>query len=278
MTASRFRTWLDQPQKVPFRRALYLIHLWTGIATGLYILVISLSGSAVVFRRELTNWLISPGGNFEDGYPLAVRIMEWLVDLHVNLLAGSVGRDVNGVFAILLMVMILTGTVIWWPGRRRWTRSVIVVRPSRTRRFFWHLHSAAGLWSFVLLFGWAITGIYFAFPEPFEWFFDTFDDDPTDFERPGEGILLLLIQGHFGRFGGLGIRILWVVLGLLPAFLFCTGFVVWWKRIRTGQPTGGRFPGPNRQRQSVHARREPLPATLLHGDESCGTRTARKTN
>ena len=57
MIAPRLRAWLDQPQNVPFRRALYLIHLWVGIATGLYILMISLSGSAVVFRRELTRWL-----------------------------------------------------------------------------------------------------------------------------------------------------------------------------------------------------------------------------
>ena len=181
---------------------------------------------------------------------MALRIMEWLVDLHDNLLAGSVGRDVNGVFAILLMVMVLTGAVIWWPGPRRWYRSAIVVRPSRTRRFFWHLHSAAGLWGFVLLFGWAITGIYFAFPDPFEWFFNAFDDDPTDFQRPGEGILLLLIQWHFGRFGGLGIRILWVVLGLLPAILFCTGFVVWWKRIRFRQPASGRERQPRNARQT----------------------------
>ena len=34
-----------------------------------------------------------------------------------------------------------------------------------------------------------------------------------------------------GRFGGLGIRILWAVLGLLPAVLFVTGFVLWWTRV-----------------------------------------------
>ena len=87
-----------------------------------------------------------------------------------------------------------------------------------------------------MMLGWALTGIYFAFPEPFEWFFNTFDSDPTDFERPGEGILLVFIDLHFGRFGGLTIRILWVILGLLPAALFLTGFVVWWKRMRRKRP------------------------------------------
>lgn len=74
MTASRWRTWLDRPQNVPFRRVLYLNHLWVGIATGLYILMISLSGSAVVFRRELTRWLMPPDGSFDTGYPLTLRI------------------------------------------------------------------------------------------------------------------------------------------------------------------------------------------------------------
>ena len=44
---------LRQPQTLWIRRALFQIHLWTGIGVGLYIVVISLSGSAVVFRREL---------------------------------------------------------------------------------------------------------------------------------------------------------------------------------------------------------------------------------
>ena len=44
---------LRQPQTLWIRKAVFQIHLWTGIAVGLYIVVISLSGSAVVFRREL---------------------------------------------------------------------------------------------------------------------------------------------------------------------------------------------------------------------------------
>lgn len=193
--------------------------------------MISVTGSAVVFRREVARWLLPPDRDPNAAFPIAMRVMEWLVDLHDNLLAGALGRDINGVFALLITVLILTGAVIWWPGRRRWRRSVLPLPPSGTKRFSWHLHSALGLWGFVLLFSWAITGVYFAFPEPFEWFFNTYDTDPTDYERPGEGILLVLIRWHFGRFGGLTIRILWVILGLIPAVLFITGFVVWWKRV-----------------------------------------------
>ena len=45
--------WLRRPQNVWLRKALFQIHLWTGIAVGLYVLVISISGSAIVFRNEI---------------------------------------------------------------------------------------------------------------------------------------------------------------------------------------------------------------------------------
>ena len=44
---------LRRPQTLWIRKAVFQIHLWTGIGVGLYIVVASLSGSAVVFRREL---------------------------------------------------------------------------------------------------------------------------------------------------------------------------------------------------------------------------------
>jgi uncharacterized iron-regulated membrane protein len=42
-----------QPQSLWARKALFQVHLWTGIGVGLYIFAISLSGSAIVFRREI---------------------------------------------------------------------------------------------------------------------------------------------------------------------------------------------------------------------------------
>ena len=47
------QSWLRRPQEVWLRKALFQIHLWTGVAVGLYVLVISISGSAIVFRNEI---------------------------------------------------------------------------------------------------------------------------------------------------------------------------------------------------------------------------------
>jgi len=48
-----WKRWVRQPQKIWLRRALFQVHLWTGVAVGLYILMISLTGSVLVYRNEL---------------------------------------------------------------------------------------------------------------------------------------------------------------------------------------------------------------------------------
>jgi uncharacterized iron-regulated membrane protein len=51
--AGFWRQWLLRPQGVWLRRALFQIHLWTGIGLGLYVAFLSVSGSAIVFRNEI---------------------------------------------------------------------------------------------------------------------------------------------------------------------------------------------------------------------------------
>lgn len=42
-----------RPQTVWLRKALFQVHLWSGIAFGLYVFVISVTGSAIVFRNAI---------------------------------------------------------------------------------------------------------------------------------------------------------------------------------------------------------------------------------
>lgn len=93
-----------------------------------------------------------------------VRVIQ---NLHFDLLGGRKGRVVNGVGAALLLGMCVTGIVLWWPGRRRWTQGLKVDVSRPWRRINWDLHHAAGAWTLVFVAMWAVTGIYFAFPRPF---------------------------------------------------------------------------------------------------------------
>lgn len=46
-------TFVRRPQSSGLRRALFQIHLWTGVTVGLYVILIGLTGAALVFRPEM---------------------------------------------------------------------------------------------------------------------------------------------------------------------------------------------------------------------------------
>ena len=52
-TVPVWQRWVRQPQKVWLRRALFQVHLWSGILLGLYVLMMSVTGSVLVYRNEL---------------------------------------------------------------------------------------------------------------------------------------------------------------------------------------------------------------------------------
>jgi uncharacterized iron-regulated membrane protein len=39
-----------------------------------------------------------------------------------------------------------------------------------------------------------------------------------------------MVPIHYGRFGGLSTRILWVIAGITPLVLFVSGCLMWWNR------------------------------------------------
>ena len=90
--------------------------------------------------------------------------MEWVHDLHVFLLLNtSYGIEVNAVGAAVLLIVILSGIVLWWSGIRVWVRGLRVNVRANWKRINFDLHSAIGFWTFALVFWWALSGVYFGF-------------------------------------------------------------------------------------------------------------------
>ena len=258
-----WKSWIERPQSLWVRKALFQVHLWLGIGVGLYVLVISVSGSALVFRREIMRKysrkavVLTPSSHrmnaaemktaVEQFYPTyeidsvrepdrhdrpdtvvlerdkkrierlfdpytgidlgdpesnVDRAVQWLVNLHDNLLSGQTGRLVNGIGSLFVTLLALTGAIVWWPGIKNWRRSIRVDGSAQFARFNWDLHSAIGFWcsSFVLV--WGVSGICFCFP------------GFLNHVVSGQ-ILFWLTQLHFGRFGWLT-QALWTMLGLVP--------------------------------------------------------------
>jgi uncharacterized iron-regulated membrane protein len=209
------------------RRALFQMHLWTGLAIGLYVLAICVSGSVMVFRREL-NRAFCPGPGCEPAF------VTWLANFHGDLLGGRVGLMWNGVGAIAVTAMCITGAVLWWPGRRgNWWRSMSVQRGTTGRRFLRELHNTLGFWAFLFIVLWALTGIYFAFPDGVntltEWLQD--GDSETAASVFVQDAIAELSRLHFGRAYGLFVKILWATFGLIPCVLLVTGALMWWNRV-----------------------------------------------
>jgi uncharacterized iron-regulated membrane protein len=221
-------------QSSRLKRAFFQVHLWIGIAISLYVALISLSGSVIVFRREMDRALCPGPGQRIACEPAFVS---WLADLHDNLLAGHAGRLVNGVGAILIVVLAIAGLVIWWPGRTApassWWRKMSLKRGVGARRFTLDLHNLCGFWMFLLIFVWALGGIYFAFPDVFNALADalTADGEDTAASWLAQDALATLARLHFGRAYGLTIKILWGILGLVPCVLLVTGVLMWWWRV-----------------------------------------------
>ena len=69
-------------------------------------------------RAGRKNRLFNPytGADLGDSVPLGIWLVSKLLELHDDLLAGPTGRSVNGVGALLIVVLAFTGIVIWWPG------------------------------------------------------------------------------------------------------------------------------------------------------------------
>src|SRR2546421_2916115 len=50
---THWRRWISQPQTVWLRKAMFQLHMWSGIGVGLYVFMVSVTGSIVVYRNEL---------------------------------------------------------------------------------------------------------------------------------------------------------------------------------------------------------------------------------
>jgi uncharacterized iron-regulated membrane protein len=289
--------YLRQPRTVLLRKIAFQIHLWIGLAIGLYVVMLSLTGSALVFRREMDrafapdrparepgrptmtvdaltaaaqraypDYTVASVGQIQrrtpviqidftkngetierefsaytgedlgDPFPPASEWLLWVVSLHDDLLLtrDQNGRFWNGVGSMLATLLCITGAVIWWPGIVSWRRAVSVKRNASWKRINFDLHSALGFWFFAIIFVWALSGIYLAMPSAFMNVVNSiFGPQPEELRnvRVVDVVIEWLVRLHFGRWRSHTLKVVWVIIGLLPAIMFVTGAVMWWNRV-----------------------------------------------
>lgn len=235
-TSSRgLATFWRYPRRSWLRRALLLVHLWSGISVGIIATLVGVSGSAIIYKDSLDKvltpglfmttsgakrltadqilhathaahpgwsisyasiqqkpnaqhpepwvfYLVPPAGAGTTRLTLAYfdpatgrelgtigeasGVMNWLAELHFELLGGPTGRTFNGIGAFLLLLLCLTGLVIWWPGRNRLRSGFKIQWRARWLRLNWDVHSVFGFWASIPLAIEAFTGAYYCFFVP----------------------------------------------------------------------------------------------------------------
>ena len=211
---------VHHPRKLWLRRALFQIHLWLGVLLSLYVAVIGLSGSALVWEDEIqahayrhesfdpahvlppsqvmqavsaanpgstayyvqwpqreqpvyTVYLHAPAheqrkvrvqANSGVVLPVQRSFIDWVSDLHLYLLMGQTGFTINCVMGIGLLVLAISGLVLWWPGLRAWARGFYVNTRAGWKRINFDAHNAIGIWTLLIVSWWGFTAVDFLFP------------------------------------------------------------------------------------------------------------------
>lgn len=270
---------VQHSSRLKARRRLWLqVHLYLGLLVGALLVVISLSGSLIVFAAQLDAWLNAdmmqvdvpkgeaafrpyeeiitaakaampsgakfaarislpqqPGDVFEIAYnippardnyqvfvnPYTAEVLgqrlwglfdpccSWhgpllavIYRFHDSFWLGETGSILTGSTAVLMLVSLISGVVLWWPGKGRLKTALSIKRNASTERFNYDLHKVTGVYTVLVLFVLLFTGAYLSLQVPFPTqvkglvgLFSPLTGKPTQFEStPIEGRVVIGID------------------------------------------------------------------------------------
>lgn len=95
--------------------------------------------------------------------------MDVIFALHYAFLTGETGVTIVGIVAVLLILSLVTGVIVWWPRTGQWRQAFIVRRPIAPFRFLFDVHKTISLYSCVVLGAVVLSGIAMNLNGPFVW-------------------------------------------------------------------------------------------------------------
>lgn len=97
--------------------------------------------------------------------PWRGTFFDFVLRVHSTLALGARGSTVVGVLALLLLVSLLSGLILWWPTSRQ-LRGAFTMKPGAGRiRRLYDLHKTFGLYASGLLVVALASGLYLVFPD-----------------------------------------------------------------------------------------------------------------
>ena len=94
------------------------------------------------------------------------QALGYLINIHSFLLMRpSFGVKIVGALGAVMILMAISGLVLWWPKKGQWRRAFLVRSGARGLPLYLDLHHAAGIWTFAVLLLMSVSGVYLCFPQ-----------------------------------------------------------------------------------------------------------------
>ena len=159
------------------------------------------------------------GEDVGNARPFSLQALGFVRDAHMNLLSGRLGRVVNGIGSVAIVLLSLSGAILWFGKRSRFPYGRPTVDlEERARKF----HRRAGVWMIIFAAAWGGTGTFFAFP----WLVQSLVGTGSTGQAIFEGLYVV----HSGAAGGWPTKAIWATSGVLTSLLALTGVMGWRRR------------------------------------------------
>lgn len=109
-------------------------------------------------------------------------LMDFIFQLHFSLLLGANGFTVVAIAALLLVISLFTGLIVWWPTTGQWFKALTIKRNAGGVRLNFDLHKTFAFYFFPVVGAVLLSGVYMNLNEPFVWVTQQFS--PATRESP----------------------------------------------------------------------------------------------
>ena len=241
------------------RKFFHQIHLWLSIPLGLFISIICFTGAILVLEKPITR-MVYPETQIQqadaqqaqgnrNGRPADAQqaqgnqhgpqtkrqslaffrqvrtLHRWLLNAPAQRGEQSAGKLIVGITTVALVVILVSGLVIWFPRQHDGLKKRLQVSCSKGWPRFWHdTHVALGFYCTLFLLIMALTGLTWSF-RGYRTFVYTLFGDPQ-----GQSLRGFFYSLHTGSWGGVVTQIIYFIAALIGGTLPLTGYYLWWKK------------------------------------------------
>lgn len=107
-------------------------------------------------------------------------LIDFIFQLHFSLLLGSNGIVLVAVIALLLLISLTTGLIVWWPKTGQWRKALTIKWNAGSIRLNFDLHKTFSCYFCVVLGALLLSGVYMNLNDPFVWVTQQFSPATRD--------------------------------------------------------------------------------------------------